>query len=498
MISLCILLLFGVVYNDFSKRNFTSLVLLVGWLSFLVVLYTVMLTFINSNVYGGFLNGNFILDTYSSKIKIIVLLLSAACIVVSLDYIKCERLNSFEYYILLLLALLGALIFLSSNSLLSMYLAIELQSLSLYVLAAFKRNSTFSTEAGLKYFILGAFSSGLILFGSSLIYGFTGLSDFSCIKSLFEFYKIFYDVSINNLIFNTSVEFIPRGIEIGFLFLLVGLLFKLGSAPFHMWVPDVYEGVPTSITTFFAVVPKVIMVSFILKLLCYSFYDLVVIWKFVIGICCIFSVIIGTFSAMYQRKLKRFLAYSSISHVGYMLLGLTIGSQGGATMTLLYVIVYAIMSLNIWSIVLSLNSSSLKGSKFLRIQYLSELNILTNRNPALGFSLIISLFSMAGVPPLIGFWAKWLLFLLCIQESTLFLMIFVILTSVVGAFYYIRIIKIMIFDKQFYSELNFTLPIDWNKTYIIVITTFFIIFGFFVLPFLYNFVENLTSYLFLL
>jgi len=193
-----------------------------------------MLTFINSNVYGGFLNGNFILDTYSSKIKIIVLLLSAACIVVSLDYIKCERLNSFEYYILLLLALLGALIFLSSNSLLSMYLAIELQSLSLYVLAAFKRNSTFSTEAGLKYFILGAFSSGLILFGSSLIYGFTGLSDFSCIKSLFEFYKIFYDVSINNLIFNTSVEFIPRGIEIGFLFLLVGLLFKLGSAPFHM------------------------------------------------------------------------------------------------------------------------------------------------------------------------------------------------------------------------------------------------------------------------
>jgi len=326
-------------------------------------------------------------------------------------------------------ALLGLMLLVSAYDLISLYLAIELQSLSFYVLASFKKNSAFSTEAGLKYFILGAFSSGLILFGSSLIYGFSGTTNFEDLARLLS------GLSSSSL----SVQAIFLGLS----FLAAGLLFKLAAAPFHMWSPDVYEGAPTTVSTFFAVVPKIGIFAVFLRLFYGTFYDLLPYWQYILLWCALVSVIIGSFVAIRQKKIKRLLAYSAISHVGYLLIAFATGTVEGAQSLLFYLVVYMVTSITIWSVVLSVETLGTPQSKFN-----TSFQSMVTTNPILAITTALTLFSMAGVPPLAGFCAKLYVFLSAIESSLIFVSVLAILTSVIAAFYYIRIIKIMFFEKS--------------------------------------------------
>ena len=357
------------------------------------------------------------------KILIVCSALLSVCI--SLDYVRKQALNAFEYIILLLLATCSMLFLISSADMISMYLAIELQSLCFYVLAAFKRNSEFSTEAGLKYFVLGAFSSGVLLFGCSLIYGFTGITHFS------ELTKIFSCTGGNQHF---------TGALIGMIFVAVGFLFKITAVPFHTWAPDVYEGSPTSVTAFFAITPKIAILGLFVRLFESSFYDLnsettvplqlgtanvqsvsttfhqllsmeltsTLPWQKIFLFCSIASMMVGALGAMNQKKIKRLLAYSSIGHVGYFLIGLCCGTVEGIQALLINLIIYLMMTINIFAIILSPVRRDFVHS-VQRIKYISDLSVLFKTNPILAITLAINLFSMAGLPPLAGFWGKYYL-----------------------------------------------------------------------------------------
>lgn len=346
------------------------------------------------------------------------------------------------------------LFLISSYDLIAMYLAIELQGLSFYILASSKRNSEFSTEAGLKYFILGAFSSGILLFGCSLIYGFTGLTSFSGLA------KFFVGLSLAN-----SNEFL-----LGILFLATGFLFKLTAVPFHMWVPDVYEGSPTAVTSYFAIVPKIAVLGIFLKLFLFVFFELFFSWQQILIFCSMASMIVGSIAAVYQKKIKRLLAFSSIGHMGYILIGICCGTLEGIASTLLYTIIYVIMTINIFAVILTLKSNNF------RIKYIEDFAILSKSNPLLALSVALVLFSMAGIPPLAGFCSKFLVFFVAL-ESSLYSLAFVgILTSVISCFYYIRLIKILYFDKP----LKWVVyqPMDREKSILLAISLFFIVYFF--------------------
>jgi NADH-quinone oxidoreductase subunit N len=280
-----------------------------------------ILLVLNTPIYEQVIfNDLFICNFYTSAIKFVILLATFCTISISFNYLKKEGITTYEYNVLLLLSLFGMMCFISANDLISVYLAIEINSLAFYVLAGYKKNSAFSTEAGLKYFILGAFSSGLILFGISLIYGFAGTTNFEILA------KLFINITDVNIGYLSFIEYNNR-LVVGILFLVVGFLFKLAAAPFHMWSPDVYEGAPTSVTALFAIVPKLGIGAVLLKLLFFVFYDLISSWQSLMLYCGLASVVIGTFSALYQKKIKRFLAFSSISQMGYILLALSTGTQ---------------------------------------------------------------------------------------------------------------------------------------------------------------------------
>lgn len=371
-------------------------------------------------------NGLIKVDAMVCFIKFICIFGGLLVVWISKEYYVQERLTVIGHSILILLALLGIILLISSNDLLALYLAMELQSLSFYTLATLKRDDESSTEAGLKYFILGALSSGIFLFGVSLIYGLTGLTNFDSLN-LFIF-----GIGLDS---NTDIYPIT-GLLIGIIFIGIAFLFKLAAAPFHMWVPDVYQGSPTSITALFAIVPKLAILGVLIKLYLSTFLGLMIQWQPLIIFCSIASMIIGSFGALNQSLIKRLLAYSAISHIGYILIAFASGTHTSLQALLIYMTIYMIMSIQSFSVLLSLRKK-LNGKS---IDYLIELVSLSRTQPVLGITFAISLLSLAGIPPLAGFFSKWLVFSSAIQSHFYLLAIVGVLTSVLASVYYLRII----------------------------------------------------------
>jgi len=478
-ISTMILLMYGVSFeksgeNEESGKNHRILIENIGWIGIFILILTVFLLVHNPLNNIIFFYNSLILDDFTLFFKSLLLIGCIFIIMISFDYLKQEKINTFEYIILLLFSICSMLLFISSYDFLSMYLTIELQSLCFYVLAASKRNSEYSTEAGLKYFILGAFSSGILLFGISIIYGFTGITNFEELTKL------------------TTSENIGSGIILGMLFVAVGFLFKLTAAPFHMWAPDVYEGAPTAVTAFFSVGPKIAILALFTRLFIYSGpfgsimensqrgSDFSFAWEKILVFCSIASMIIGALSALSQQKIKRLLAYSSIGHIGYLLIGLTCSSIEGIESLVVYLIIYIVMTINVFAIVLSLRVSNKKISgefSSSQIRCISDLGMLGKTNPILALSLTLSLFSMAGIPPLAGFCSKFMVFFGALG-SCMYLLGFVgILTSVISCFYYIRLIKMMYFEKLIVGSVVLSFgSIDKLKAVTIAFTTAFLVF----------------------
>jgi len=459
MLALSFLLMYGVIFSTSLKYNLPVITRGVAWLSIQTLFITLLLTLNNPIDHLVIFHGTLVHDYFTTIVKIFLLSAALCCIAASFTYIRRERLNAYEYLILLLVATLGMMLIVSSYDLISMYLAIEMQSLSLYVLAAFKKNSAFSTEAGLKYFILGAFSSGLILFGSAIVYGFTGSTNFEDIARLCT--------GTYN-----SLDTIGTGVLIGLAFIASGLFFKIAAAPFHMWSPDVYEGAPTIVSMFFAIMPKIAILSLILRLYLFSFYDFIESWQSLFILCSFASMLIGAFGAFQQKKVKRLLAYSSIGHIGYMLIGISTGTLEGIQGVMVYIAIYMVMSLNIWTVLLSLEFQGKPG----RVTYLTDFISMSKINPLMAITIALGMFSMAGVPPLAGFCAKMYVFFSAMEASLYTLAVVGVLTSCVGAYYYIRLIKIMYFEKSIVW--NLYAPLDREKSLLLAFTTLFIMFFF--------------------
>lgn len=425
------LIVYSVIYSTSPKLGYPILFRNVSWLGVQILSFALVLNVFNPVKGIIAFNNLLIFDNFSIFVKSIILISTIVTLILSLDYSKFENLNCFEYVILILLAVSGMMLIVSSYDLIALYLSIELQSFCLYVVASLKRESEFSIEAGLKYFVLGAFSSGLLLFGCSLIYGFTGTTNYQ------QLFQIFSTIEkINNI--ETS-----NAIILGILCVLIGMLFKLSAAPFHLWAPDVYEGAPTSITAFFAIVPKIAILSLMIRLFSYVFYGVLLPWQEILILCSILSMIIGTLGAVWQKKIKRLLAYSGIGHVGYMLIGISTGSIEGVYSTFFYSVIYIIMTIATFTILLSIRR---RGS-LSKLKYLNDLSGLFISNPQLAFSLSIVMFSMCGIPPLAGFFSKIFIFISAINMGMYFLAIIGVMTSVIASFYYIRLIKLMFFDS---------------------------------------------------
>lgn len=459
--SIVFLLMYGVFCINKEKK--LDILFNVCWLSIVTLIFTILL-FINSPFESkSIFYSSLMIDEFATFIKIIVLSSTIVVILFSLDYNKRSFIESFEFVIIILLAVFGILLLVSSYDFITLYLAIELQSLCLYVLAAFKRNFEHSTEAGLKYFVLGAFSSGLLLFGFSLVYGFTGLTNFEDLSKFFTGFHL-----LDNNVLST-------GVLLGVLLIASGLLFKLAVVPFHMWAPDVYEGSPTPITAFFAITPKIALLAIFLRLFLYTFYDLIDHWQSILSLCAIASMLVGAFGAMYQSKIKRLMAYSSIGHVGYILIGVIVGTIEGVQSLLVYTCLYIIMTIGAFGIILSLRNKENNQ----QIKYIDDLKGLSKSNPLLAITFTLILFSMAGIPPLAGFFGKMFIFMSAIESSMYVLAVIGVLSSAVAAYYYIRLVKIMYFDKTLKNVEYVT--IDVYKSIILGISFFTIVF-FFIYP----------------
>jgi len=370
---------------------------------------------------GKTFGGSFVIDEFARFLKILVYIGSGTAIVMSLDYLAAERQEKFEYAILILLSTVGMGMLISAGDLIALYLGLELMSLALYVVAASNRDSVRSTEAGLKYFVLGALSSGMLLYGCSLIYGFTGNVSFVGIAKASG----------------------PGGIGLtfGLVFLFAGLCFKVSAVPFHMWTPDVYEGAPTPVTAFFAAAPKIAAMAIFARATISAFPGIVQQWQQIVVFVAIASMALGAFAAIGQRNIKRLMAYSSIGHMGFALVGLAAGTAEGIQGVLVYLAIYLAMTLGAFAVILSMRRA--EGM----VEQISDLSGLSRSNPALAFFLALLLFSLAGIPPLAGFFAKYYVFLGAIKAGLYGLAVIGVLTSVVGAYYYLLIVKIMYFDE---------------------------------------------------
>jgi len=459
IISLSFLIAFLVII-DYNSKHKVILTTLAG--KILIVLYTLLLV-INNNNFSNFLvfNDLLIVDNFTTLIKNILLFSLVVVILISLNYIKLEKIDKYEYFLLIGLATLGMFTIVSANDLITMYLAIEIQSLSFYILATIKVYNNFSTEAGLKYFILGAFSSGVLLFGSSLIYGAVGTTNFSDMKILVN---NFSDVGDN-----------PTSLILGIIFVIVAILFKIGAAPFHMWVPDVYEGVPTIVTALFAIVPKIAIFSLFVRLQLNLFYENVVFTQEILLYAALLSIAIGTLGALYQVKLKRLLAYSAISHVGFLLIGLVSFNSWSIFSLFFYLIIYIIISINIFTVILVLR----KVDNNLKIKKINELAILFKSNPLLAINFCLILFSIAGIPPLAGFYSKLYIFISAIKSEIYIIALIAAIFSVIASMYYIRLIKLMFFKNFEYWSLFVELS---KKESLLLSLTFFFNLFFFCYP----------------
>jgi NADH-quinone oxidoreductase subunit N len=419
------------------------------------------------------LNDTIVNDYVSFFSKLIIGSLSLFCLLMIQPYLINQKINQFEYILLILFAVLGLFLLCSSNDLLTAYLAIELQSLAFYVLASFKRNSTYSVDAGIKYFILGAFSSSLFLFGSSLLYGVTGTINFE------EFKDLYVNVAPGN---NADLSNISL-VQFGLVFILISLLFKLAIAPFHTWAPDVYEGSPSASTFFFAVVPKLAIFVLLLRIFYYSFFGFFESWRYFIVIVIVLSIIVGSFGGIEQRKLKSLLVYSSISHMGYALIAFSAGTFESIQMLFCYLVVYSFSGLCVWSIFVltRLKNNHLQKQN----KDLTDLVSLGKSNYMLAIFFTTVLFSVAGFPPMIGFLVKISVFLTAIESSMFFVVLISILCSVIGTFYYIRLIKILYFEKVLVGKLYY--PIQAQSSILI---------SFLFFSFLFLFINPTLLYLF--
>ena len=413
-LSIMFLLVLGVFKNNSSKIIF--------YFSCLIILVSLAINFnINITQTIFLFNNSYIVDQLSLFIKSIILISAFFVMLSSYNYVKVNNILKIEYPILILSSLLGMLVMISSNDLIVFYIGLELQSLALYVLASFNRDNLLSSESGLKYFVLSALSSGLLLYGCSLIYGFSNSTNFDEISQNFNF---------------------EYGVIFGMVFVIVGLAFKISAVPFHMWAPDVYQGSPTSVTVLFAILPKIAALTVFIKFLYGPFLNLFDEWQVIIIFLSIASMILGAVAAIGQKNLKRLIAYSSISHMGYALAGLTTGTNQGIQSSIIYLIIYLIMNLAFFSCLFMLK----RKDKF--YENIEDLSGLSKKHPILALSFLITLFSLAGIPPLAGFFAKFYVFMAVIQKQMYFLAIVGLLATVIAAFYYLRIIKIIYFDPE--------------------------------------------------
>ena len=402
----------------FVKNSFN----LIFNLSSLIIVITIAIIFNRPNIEEKIFSDSFTRDAFSNFFKILILVSSLFVLNTSKNYIIDKKLDKFEYPIIVLLSILGMFFMVSSNDIIIFYLGLELQSLSLYILASIDRDNLKSSESGIKYFILSALSSGLLLYGCSLLYGFTGSTNF--------------DLIANELVKENT------GAVFAMVFILVGLAFKVSAVPFHMWTPDVYEGAPTSVTSYFAVVPKVAGLAVLIKFMFIPFSNILAEWQTIIIFISIASMILGAIAAIGQKNIKRLLAYSSIGHIGYALAGVATGNILGYQSAIVYISIYVIMNIGIFSCLYFLK----KDSEYK--ENISDLSGISKKHPALAISFLILLFSLAGIPPLGGFFAKFYVFSAVLQQEMYALAIIGLLTTVISAYYYLKIIKIIYFDDS--------------------------------------------------
>ena len=390
---------------------------LVTNITYLIIVSLLLIIFNSFSESGNLFSNSFVSNTFTSFFKILILLGTLFVMFISQDFIKEKKINYFEYPLLLLFSVLGMFLMISSNDLISFYLGLELQSLALYILASIDKDNLKSNESGIKYFVLSALSSGLLLYGCSLLYGFTGSTNFE-------------EINLKTDLDNTGAIF-------AMVFILVGLAFKVSAVPFHMWTPDVYEGSPSSVTSFFAVVPKVAGIAILIRFVQIPFEQLIGQWKSILVFMALASMILGAVAAIGQTNIKRLIAYSSIGHVGYALAGISTGTVTGYSSSIAYISIYVIMNLGVFGCIFLMK----KDGKY--CEDINDLAGISKQNPLLAISFLIIMFSLAGIPPLAGFFAKFYVFISVIESGMYTLAIVGLLSTVISAFYYLRIIKII-------------------------------------------------------
>ncbi|MBI1239600.1 MAG: NADH-quinone oxidoreductase subunit NuoN [Alphaproteobacteria bacterium] len=431
--SILVLMMYGAFRGDRSTMEISALAVLAILIAGVIVVF-------QPGTGGLAFHGLVRIDAFTDFMKVLVLAGAALSILMSARFLREERIERFEFPLLVLFATLGMSLMIVANDLISLYVALELQSLALYVLAAFHRDSARSSEAGLKYFVLGSLSSGLLLYGGSLVYGFTGATEFGGIAAVL------------------ASDGASIGLIIGLVFMMAGLVFKVSAVPFHMWTPDVYEGSPTPVTAFFAAAPKLAAMALLLRVLLEAFPAVTTQWQQVIIFVSIASMALGAFAAIGQTNIKRLMAYSSIANVGHMLVGLAPGTAKGVEGVLIYLAIYLAMTVGTFVCILAMRRP--EG----RVESINDLSGLARTQPLLALSLLILMFSLAGIPPLAGFFGKFYVYMAAVEAGLWPLAIIGILTTVVGAYYYIRIVLIIYngepagaFEQPMPSELRLIL-----------------------------------------
>ena len=458
---LSIVIMFLLMLGVFIKKSFK----LVNLLAILSLLFAIALILNQPSEIIKIFNESYIIDPLAIFMKVLTLLFCFFVLLSSKDYIETNNIDKIEYPVIILASTLGMILMISSYDLIIFYLGLELQSLCLYILASFKRDDVRSTEAGLKYFVLSALASGLLLYGCSLIYGFTGSTNFEIISA--------------------NLDEANTGAVFGIVFIIIGLAFKVSAVPFHMWTPDVYEGSPTSVTSFFALVPKIAAISVFIRFMYVPFVNLISQWQTIIIFLSIASMILGAVAAIGQTNIKRLMAYSSIGHMGYALAGLATGTNLGIQSTIIYLTIYLVMNLGAFGCIFMMKRENVF------YENINDLSGLSKNHPMVALSFLIILFSLAGIPPLAGFFAKFYVFMAVIEVKMYALAVIGLVTTVVSAFYYLRIIKIIYFDKP---NKPFEESYDWGLKITLILSSILILIYFIYPSILVNAVSLILIY----
>ena len=445
----------------FIKKSFK----LVNLLTIFSLIFAIILLLNQPSEIIKIFNESYIIDRLSIFMKVLTLLFCLFVLLSSKDYVKSTSIDKIEYPIIILASTLGMILMISSYDLIVFYLGLELQSLGLYILSSFRRDDEKSTEAGLKYFVLSALASGLLLYGCSLIYGFTGSTNFEVISA--------------------NLDGSNTGAVFGIVFIIVGLAFKVSAVPFHMWTPDVYEGSPTSVTSFFALVPKIAALAVFIRFMYVPFINVINQWQIIIVFLSIASMILGAVAAIGQNNIKRLMAYSSIGHMGYALAGLATGTNAGIQSTIIYLTIYLVMNLGAFGCIFMMKRENVF------YENINELSGLSKNHPVLSLSFLIILFSLAGIPPLAGFFAKFYVFMSVIEVKMYALAVIGLVTTVVSAFYYLRIIKVIYFDKP---KKPFEKCYDWGLKISLILSSILILIYFVYPSALTNIISSIVIY----